>query len=275
MDKEKFNREKFKRDLTNTLDKTENYLDVKASLIGLICSAILLIVAVVIIIVSNVNFKSEVNRLRTEYGTEFVDNKIFMEVEILTANIVDNSTKGIIETDQGYVSTEKDYKSSVIIVYRNFEGELIPIDDMNSRNSESHDYLEYITKDYQVPSGSTVLKDNYDKIRYDSYLKELNAAVDTKQNNQVAGLVLAIVAGLATCLFGARYLVIKVHNKRVDKILSKAAAEQEPEKAKQNSKIEKSGIGADGKKLEDEAMRTADEAISSEGYIYKGINTDT
>lgn len=264
-----------KKDLDNKIkeasEQVENQVDTRVSTVIGITLGVLFVTSMILSIVFNFKFKSDMNSLRAEYGEAFVDNKICMQIEIKTATILERISNSLVETDLGSVKVNKDPKSSVILVYRNFDNELELIDNINSKNNESYEHLEYITSDYKVPSGYTVLKTDYDRLRYRDYLAELDESLKYVKYSNIFKIISAVLISLE--LINMLYMFMLVHKyNKWDKILKLRKKKQDKDAtANKAEKIEKKGIGADGKRLEEEAIRTVDESISSEGYTYKGV----
>lgn len=225
-------------------------------------------ISIGLFIQSSVNFNTSEKNIYNEFGPQFTDKKVFMTVDIKTATIQEFKP-GIIETDIGSVEMDKRPKSTVLIVFTDLEGKLKPISDMEYSNEINAKTFEYVGSDYNPGSGVTLIKSEYDRIRYKDYLKLSSELSEIKIQCNIRFITM-IAAITMTSIMLIILMALILGIKRIDtEHYIPSIALFGSKQASTRKSIKKQGIGSD---ISDKGQYKRDEedAISSEGGQFTG-----
>lgn len=230
------------------------------------------VIITIILAVATITAWGSVSDLRatidSEFGPKFTDRKVFMAVDIKTANI-SGFSGGVLETDLGVVKADEKPKSTVAIVFTDLNGDLRLISELEKSNSLTYKTFEYVGADYNPGSGSTLLTTEYDRLNYKEYTNVATelAGLESRFNFVLALLTICAIVSIplmGIAVVGRKRLdTVNDVTYEVDDVLDASNIEK-------NTVIERKGIGADGKAKEIKA-KTAEEIVASEGGTFTGI----
>lgn len=229
---------------------------------------IITIIAVSFSLEASYNYNKLEESIRTEFGPQFTDKKVFMAVDIKTANIK-NLKSGLVETDIGVVEMDKHPKSTVIIVFTDLEGKLRPIDDLSYSNEMNSKTFEYVSKEYDPGAGATLIESEYDRLRYKDYLKSASelSSIEVQRNIRQITMIISILMCVTVLLI---LLALLIGIKRIDTehykpYITLFGTKQSSKKVS----IEKQGIGSENAEKQ-HYERDEEDAILSEGGQFTG-----
>lgn len=265
----------YKTSVTNTdsieelIKSSKRQLKIVGILGGIIL--ILALITIGLAVNSHIEYKSLKESIDNEFGPQFTSKKVFMAVDIKTANIRAYES-GLLTTDIGVVELSRRPKSTIIILFTDLEGKLQPIEVINKSNELNSSTFEYIGSDYDPGEGSTLINTEYDRLRYKDYLSEAeNLNILKTEYNIKFGIAMAISVFTLMIVSLFFTLLIGIRKLNGEHYIPAIALFSTREKQKETIKIEKRGIGAVSEEIENEAYeRTEEDAIASEGGQFKG-----
>ena len=232
-----------------------------------IVGLMLTIVMAVITITAWGNVSTLRGTIDSEFGPKFTDRKVFMAVEIQTANI-NGFNSGVLDTDLGAVQAEKKPKSTVAIVFRDLNGDLRLISEMETSNALTYKTFEYVGADYNPGSSATLLTTEYDRLNYKEYTKVATELASLESQFTFMIVLLVLMAAVTAPLLGCMIIADK-RLRELGKITYSADDVLDASNVEVKKEIKKQGIGADGKAKEVKE-KTAEEIIASEGGTFTG-----
>ncbi|MBR1454707.1 MAG: hypothetical protein IJ593_08725 [Lachnospiraceae bacterium] len=140
-----------------------------------IISVLALILVLIISFTTNQSIKN-INNALSNYPEEIVNSDIYIEIDILTANILEYKN-GVYKTDLGYIASDE-VNGKTMLVYYDIYGTLRYLNDGSLENGK----FNYVTKEFAVPeNGYLITDDNYTVI-FTKYIDDIETL--EKLNNK-------------------------------------------------------------------------------------------